>query len=209
MVMEWEISLPMLYTYFVVFTYVTVMHTTFSTYQIQLLRPFQENRSSSFIFRWCCDLETRSKLLKLVIVWTGTTQWGYHHMCYYTCVFLVSFFLSPNVSYTLYIFTFWSVLLGTTCVWLIGFSPRHSGFPIRSLWILELDVPVSLSKVGLGRVGLLDTDTCIFLSSPLSLSLSLSLSLILAASLPFPSRHFQTRSLRGWELFTYDLQKWH
>ena len=32
--------------------------------------------------------------------------------------------------------------------------------------------------------------------------------ILVSASLPFRSRHFQTRSLWGWELFIYDLQEW-
>ena len=51
-----------------------------------------------------------------------------------------------------------------------GFSPGHSGFSIHSLWMLQLDVSLSLSKVGLGRVSLFDTDPCISLGSSLSLA---------------------------------------
>ena len=63
-------------------------------------------------------------------------------------------------------------------------------------------------------------DPFTFLGSAFSLSLLLSLSLPLHLCTPFPflvifldffrrSRHFQTQSLRGWELFNYDLQQWH
>ena len=50
-------------------------------------------------------------------------------------------------------------------------------FPIHSLWTLELDFPLYFSKIGLGHVGLLDTDPLIFPDASLSLSLSLPLPL--------------------------------
>ena len=43
-------------------------------------------------------------------------------------VFVV-FLTEPQVSYTLYVFTFLSLLLGTSCVWLMGFPPATQVFP--------------------------------------------------------------------------------
>ena len=49
--------------------------------------------------------------------------------------------------------------MGISCVWLMGFSPGHFGFPIHSFWMLELDVRLPISKVGLGRVVLFTLTT--------------------------------------------------
>ena len=62
---------------------------------------------------------------------------------------------------------YWAgIVLGISCVRLMGFPPGQSSFPIHSLWVLELDVCLSLSKVGL-----LVTDPLTFLGSSSSLSL--------------------------------------
>ena len=57
------------------------------------------------------------------------------------------------------------------------FFPGRCGFPIHSLWMLELDVGIGCSFVPLQgwNVGLLDTDPLTFQGSYRSLSLSLSL----------------------------------
>ena len=55
----------------------------------------------------------------------------------------------------------------------MGFSPGHAGFPIHSLWMLELDVLLSLSKLGLGRV-VLFTLTTTFSLAHIKMSLSTS-----------------------------------
>ena len=60
----------------------------------------------------------------------------------------------------------------------MGFFPGHSGFPIHSLWMLELDVPLSLSKVGLGCVGLFDNDPYIFVLRLISLYIPLRFHLL-------------------------------
>ena len=50
----------------------------------------------------------------------------------------------------------------------MGSPVWHSGSPIHSLWMLELDFPLSLSKVGLGHVSLTDTDPLTFPGASLS-----------------------------------------
>ena len=75
-------------------------------------------------------------------------------VCMHLCMLLVSFFLSPKsaIPFTLSPFgPFYWVLAASK--W--GFPPGTPVFPFILYGCLESDVPLSLSKVGLGHVGLL------------------------------------------------------